>query len=103
MNAFFCTQDTWLYHLTVAAGSCASFKVGTEYEQLIGKLLDAEGDPGEKIPGLQQRSVISDCSVVGVTGLLEEVKNTFDFKYTLCTSPKLFPVLSITKKRDVFN
>uniref|UniRef100_A0A8D0D5I8 Pleckstrin homology domain containing, family H (with MyTH4 domain) member 1 n=1 Tax=Sander lucioperca TaxID=283035 RepID=A0A8D0D5I8_SANLU len=38
-------KDTWLYHLTVAAGSCASFKVGTEYEQLIGKLLDAEGDP----------------------------------------------------------
>uniref|UniRef100_A0A8D3ANP5 Pleckstrin homology domain containing, family H (with MyTH4 domain) member 1 n=1 Tax=Scophthalmus maximus TaxID=52904 RepID=A0A8D3ANP5_SCOMX len=39
------TRDTWLYHLTVAAGSCATFKVGTEYEQLIGKLLDAEGDP----------------------------------------------------------
>ncbi|KAM3871545.1 pleckstrin homology domain-containing family H member 1 [Diretmus argenteus] len=38
-------KDTWLYHLTVAAGSSASFKVGTEYEQLIGKLLDAEGDP----------------------------------------------------------
>ncbi|XP_063764073.1 pleckstrin homology domain-containing family H member 1 isoform X2 [Eleginops maclovinus] len=38
-------KDTWLYHLTVAAGSCATFKVGTEYEQLIGKLLDAEGDP----------------------------------------------------------
>ncbi|XP_029316341.1 LOW QUALITY PROTEIN: pleckstrin homology domain-containing family H member 1 [Cottoperca gobio] len=38
-------KDTWLYHLTVAAGSCATFKVGTEYEQFIGKLLDAEGDP----------------------------------------------------------
>nr|XP_046268080.1 pleckstrin homology domain-containing family H member 1 isoform X2 [Scatophagus argus] len=38
-------KDTWLYHLTVAAGSSATFKVGTEYEQLIGKLLDAEGDP----------------------------------------------------------
>ncbi|KAK9534103.1 hypothetical protein VZT92_009173 [Zoarces viviparus] len=38
-------KDAWLYHLTVAAGSCAYFKVGTEYEQLIGKLLDAEGDP----------------------------------------------------------
>ncbi|XP_054469805.1 pleckstrin homology domain-containing family H member 1 [Anoplopoma fimbria] len=38
-------KDTWLYHLTVAAGSCANFKVGTEYEQLIGKLLDTEGDP----------------------------------------------------------
>uniref|UniRef100_A0A4W6BTL9 Pleckstrin homology domain containing, family H (with MyTH4 domain) member 1 n=1 Tax=Lates calcarifer TaxID=8187 RepID=A0A4W6BTL9_LATCA len=38
-------KDTWLYHLTVAAGSSATFKVGTDYEQLIGKLLDAEGDP----------------------------------------------------------
>ncbi|XP_072545700.1 pleckstrin homology domain-containing family H member 1 [Salminus brasiliensis] len=37
-------KDTWLYHLTVAAGSCASLKVGTEYEQLIGKLLDLDGD-----------------------------------------------------------
>ncbi|XP_042357384.1 LOW QUALITY PROTEIN: pleckstrin homology domain-containing family H member 1 [Plectropomus leopardus] len=38
-------KDTWLYHLTVAAGSSATFKVGTEYEQLIGKLLDADGEP----------------------------------------------------------
>uniref|UniRef100_A0A671Z0W7 Pleckstrin homology domain containing, family H (with MyTH4 domain) member 1 n=1 Tax=Sparus aurata TaxID=8175 RepID=A0A671Z0W7_SPAAU len=38
-------KDTWLYHLKVAAGSSATLKVGTEYEQLIGKLLDAEGDP----------------------------------------------------------
>ncbi|XP_058470740.1 pleckstrin homology domain-containing family H member 1 [Solea solea] len=38
-------KDTWSYHLTVAAGSCATFKVGTEYEQLVGKLLDADGDP----------------------------------------------------------
>ncbi|KAG9336809.1 hypothetical protein JZ751_003157 [Albula glossodonta] len=38
-------KDTWLYHLTVAAGSSASLKVGTEYEQLIGKLLDVDGDP----------------------------------------------------------
>ncbi|XP_036398423.1 pleckstrin homology domain-containing family H member 1 [Megalops cyprinoides] len=38
-------KDTWLYHLTVAAGSNASLNVGTEYEQLIGKLLDVDGDP----------------------------------------------------------
>uniref|UniRef100_A0A9J7YJF1 Pleckstrin homology domain containing, family H (with MyTH4 domain) member 1 n=1 Tax=Cyprinus carpio carpio TaxID=630221 RepID=A0A9J7YJF1_CYPCA len=38
-------KDTWLYHLTVAMGSCASLRVGTEYEQLIGKLLDVDGDP----------------------------------------------------------
>lgn len=41
------TQDTWLYHLMVAAGSSAAFNVGTEHERLIGKLLDADGDPGE--------------------------------------------------------
>ncbi|XP_078262285.1 pleckstrin homology domain-containing family H member 1 isoform X2 [Rhinoraja longicauda] len=34
-------KDTWLYHLTVAAGSSRS--VGTEYERLIGKLLDVDG------------------------------------------------------------
>uniref|UniRef100_A0A3Q3ESV2 Pleckstrin homology domain containing, family H (with MyTH4 domain) member 1 n=1 Tax=Labrus bergylta TaxID=56723 RepID=A0A3Q3ESV2_9LABR len=38
-------KDTWFYHLTVAGGSSGTFKVGTEYEQIIGKLLDAEGDP----------------------------------------------------------
>ncbi|XP_075469623.1 pleckstrin homology domain-containing family H member 1 isoform X4 [Ascaphus truei] len=36
-------KDTWRYHLTVAAGS-GSAKVGTMYEQLIGKLLDVDGD-----------------------------------------------------------
>ncbi|XP_053553811.1 pleckstrin homology domain-containing family H member 1 [Bombina bombina] len=36
-------KDTWLYHLTVAAGS-NNAKVGTMYEQLVGKLLDVEGD-----------------------------------------------------------
>uniref|UniRef100_A0A3B5KUX3 Pleckstrin homology domain containing, family H (with MyTH4 domain) member 1 n=1 Tax=Xiphophorus couchianus TaxID=32473 RepID=A0A3B5KUX3_9TELE len=38
-------KDTWLYHLNVAAGSSATLKVGTECEQLIGKLMDVEGDP----------------------------------------------------------
>ena len=45
--AFLPAQDTWLYHLTVAAGSSASLKVGTEYERLIGKLLDMDGDAGK--------------------------------------------------------
>ncbi|XP_019746091.1 LOW QUALITY PROTEIN: pleckstrin homology domain-containing family H member 1 [Hippocampus comes] len=36
--------DAWLYHLCVAAGSGGNLKVGTECEQLIGKLLDADGD-----------------------------------------------------------
>ncbi|XP_012869186.1 PREDICTED: pleckstrin homology domain-containing family H member 1 [Dipodomys ordii] len=38
------TKETWLYHLTVAAGG-SSAKVGTVYEQLIGKLMDDEGNP----------------------------------------------------------
>lgn len=39
----FLLQDTWLYHLTVAAGS-TSVNVGSEFEQLICKLLNVEGD-----------------------------------------------------------
>ncbi|XP_053923930.1 LOW QUALITY PROTEIN: pleckstrin homology domain-containing family H member 1 [Cuculus canorus] len=41
-------KNTWLYHLTVAAGS-SNATVGTQYEQLIGKLLDAEGDPNSPL------------------------------------------------------
>ncbi|NXR29932.1 PKHH1 protein, partial [Zosterops hypoxanthus] len=41
-------KNTWLYHLTVAAGSSIA-TVGTSYEQLIGKLLDAEGDPNSPL------------------------------------------------------
>lgn len=56
------TQDTWLYHLMVAAGSSATFNVGTEYERLIGTLLDVDGDPGEntvvRAEGSQQLRVI---------------------------------------------
>ncbi|XP_063079996.1 pleckstrin homology domain-containing family H member 1, partial [Engraulis encrasicolus] len=42
-------KDAWLYHLTVAAGSSASLKVGTEHERLIGKLLDTDGDPDSEL------------------------------------------------------
>lgn len=38
-------QDTWLYHLTVAAGS-NNVNVGSEFEQLVCKLLSIEGEPG---------------------------------------------------------
>ncbi|XP_051507154.1 pleckstrin homology domain-containing family H member 2 isoform X2 [Myxocyprinus asiaticus] len=38
----------WLYHLCVAAGTAVG-KVGTEFEQLVGKLLSLEGDPGSQI------------------------------------------------------
>uniref|UniRef100_A0A672QAT8 Pleckstrin homology, MyTH4 and FERM domain containing H2 n=1 Tax=Sinocyclocheilus grahami TaxID=75366 RepID=A0A672QAT8_SINGR len=37
-----------LYHLSVAAGSAVE-QVGTEFEQLLGKLLSIEGDPGSQL------------------------------------------------------
>uniref|UniRef100_A0A8C3EY01 Pleckstrin homology, MyTH4 and FERM domain containing H1 n=1 Tax=Corvus moneduloides TaxID=1196302 RepID=A0A8C3EY01_CORMO len=46
-------KNTWLYHLTVAAGS-SNATVGTSYEQLIGKLLDLINTSGE--PGLSTLS-----------------------------------------------
>lgn len=39
-------QESWLYHLSVAAGAAVS-KVGTEFEQLVGKLFQLDGDPGK--------------------------------------------------------
>ncbi|XP_044285309.1 pleckstrin homology domain-containing family H member 2 isoform X3 [Varanus komodoensis] len=41
-------KDTWLYHLTVAAGS-PNISVGTEFEQLVCKLLNIEGEPTSQI------------------------------------------------------
>nr|XP_060610368.1 pleckstrin homology domain-containing family H member 2 [Anolis sagrei ordinatus] len=41
-------KDTWLYHLTVAAGS-TNINVGTEFEQLVCKLLNIEGDSTSQI------------------------------------------------------
>ncbi|KAG9344565.1 hypothetical protein JZ751_011236 [Albula glossodonta] len=38
-------KEAWLYHLSVAAGTTTG-QVGTEFEQLVGKLLHVEGDPG---------------------------------------------------------
>ncbi|XP_048737628.1 pleckstrin homology domain-containing family H member 1-like isoform X3 [Ostrea edulis] len=37
-------KDSWLYHLTVAAGG-GTGNVGTEYEQLIAKVMEVNGDP----------------------------------------------------------
>uniref|UniRef100_A0A8D2LX37 Pleckstrin homology, MyTH4 and FERM domain containing H1 n=1 Tax=Varanus komodoensis TaxID=61221 RepID=A0A8D2LX37_VARKO len=43
-------KDAWLYHLTVAAGgSGGGTNVGSVCEQLIGKLLDVEGDPNSPL------------------------------------------------------
>ncbi|KAK2506595.1 hypothetical protein MC885_019497, partial [Smutsia gigantea] len=41
-------KDTWLYHLTVAAGS-NNVTVGSEFEQLVCKLLNIEGEPSSQI------------------------------------------------------
>ncbi|XP_053444869.1 pleckstrin homology domain-containing family H member 2 [Nycticebus coucang] len=41
-------KDTWLYHLTVAAGS-NNVSVGSEFEQLVCKLLNIEGEPSSQI------------------------------------------------------
>ncbi|XP_064600082.1 pleckstrin homology domain-containing family H member 1-like isoform X2 [Liolophura sinensis] len=38
-------KDSWLYHLTVAAGG-GTGNVGTEYEQIISKLMEVDGDAG---------------------------------------------------------
>ncbi|XP_073690761.1 pleckstrin homology domain-containing family H member 2 [Garra rufa] len=37
-------KTAWLYHLSVAGGSAVG-QVGTEFEQLVGKLLNTQGDP----------------------------------------------------------
>lgn len=39
-------KEAWLYHLSVAAGTTLG-KVGTEFEQLVGKLYQQDGDPSE--------------------------------------------------------
>uniref|UniRef100_A0A4W6FXB5 Pleckstrin homology, MyTH4 and FERM domain containing H2 n=1 Tax=Lates calcarifer TaxID=8187 RepID=A0A4W6FXB5_LATCA len=41
-------KDSWLYHLSVAAGTTVG-KVGTEFEQLVGKLFQLDGDPNSQI------------------------------------------------------
>ncbi|XP_074845713.1 pleckstrin homology domain-containing family H member 2 isoform X1 [Carettochelys insculpta] len=41
-------KDTWLYHLTVAAGS-TNVNVGSEFEQLVCKLLNVEGEHNSQI------------------------------------------------------
>ncbi|XP_037638701.1 pleckstrin homology domain-containing family H member 2 isoform X2 [Sebastes umbrosus] len=41
-------KNSWLYHLSVAAGTTVG-KVGTEFEQLVGKLFQLDGDPNSQI------------------------------------------------------
>ena len=37
-------QESWLYHLTVASGASAACDVGTEFEQLLARLMTAADD-----------------------------------------------------------
>ncbi|KAM9476627.1 pleckstrin homology domain-containing family H member 2 isoform 1-T1 [Clarias gariepinus] len=41
-------KAAWLYHLSVAAGTNVG-QVGTEFEQLVGKLLNVDGDSGSQV------------------------------------------------------
>ncbi|XP_061693306.1 pleckstrin homology domain-containing family H member 2 isoform X2 [Syngnathoides biaculeatus] len=41
-------KDSWLYHLCVAAGTRMG-KIGTEFEKLVGKLFQVDGDPHSEI------------------------------------------------------
>jgi hypothetical protein len=38
-------QDSWMYHLTVVSGGGPN--AGTQYEQLVQKLMETDGDPSE--------------------------------------------------------
>ncbi|XP_034537477.1 pleckstrin homology domain-containing family H member 2 [Notolabrus celidotus] len=41
-------KDSWLFHLSVAAGTSVG-TVGTDFEQLVGKLFQLDGDPNSSI------------------------------------------------------
>ncbi|KAF3842400.1 hypothetical protein F7725_024351 [Dissostichus mawsoni] len=41
-------KDAWLYHLSMAAGTTVG-KVGTEFEQLVGKLFQLDGDSNSQL------------------------------------------------------
>jgi hypothetical protein len=41
------SQDAWLYHLTIVSGKGPS--AGTQFEQLIHKLMEVDGDPSNSI------------------------------------------------------
>lgn len=41
-------RDNWLYHLTVVSGGARN--AGTQYEQLIQKLMEIDGDESKFFP-----------------------------------------------------
>lgn len=40
-------KDAWLYHLTVVSGKGPS--AGTQFEQLVHKLMEVDGDPSKSL------------------------------------------------------
>jgi hypothetical protein len=46
-QVFFLFQDSWMYHLTVVSGGGPN--AGTQYEQLVQKLMETDGDPSKLV------------------------------------------------------
>ncbi|XP_054571946.1 pleckstrin homology domain-containing family H member 1 [Eptesicus fuscus] len=76
-------KDTWLYHLTVAAGG-SSAKVGTAYEQIIGKLMDDEGDPDSPLWRHPMLCYSKDGLYTSLTTLPSEALQTEALKLFKC-------------------
>lgn len=47
-------RDNWLYHLTVVSG--AGPNSGTQYEQLVQKLMETDGDPSKFLMNLSPQA-----------------------------------------------
>lgn len=57
-------RDNWLYHLTVVSGGGPSS--GTQYEQLVQKLMETDGDSSKKIHFFLSFYCIQYISVSGI-------------------------------------
>lgn len=86
----------------VAAGSSATFNVGTEYERLIGALLDADGDPGENTvfgaEGSQKLRVI-----LNLRQLLSRLQTVFTTGAACVKPPQLLSHLKLVFYVCVFS
>lgn len=66
-------KEAWLYHLSVAAGTTLG-KVGTEFEQLVGKLYQQDGDTSESLDHFSSFFVQFLCCATGT------ILQQFDFQ-----------------------
>ncbi|XP_005296162.2 pleckstrin homology domain-containing family H member 2 isoform X3 [Chrysemys picta bellii] len=87
-------KDTWLYHLTVAAGS-TNVNVGSEFEQLVCKLLNVEGEHTSQIwrhPTLchSKEGIASPLTTLPSEALQTEAIKLFKSALQIClTHPEL--------------